>query len=60
MEEGPLTNSEPDFNGNYFLYHLLGAVKVKVVPNGTELMREMQQVAKVVKGRKTYTLYPSG
>lgn len=46
MEEGPLTNSEPDFNGNYLLYHLLGAVKVKVVPNGTELMREMQQELK--------------
>ncbi|OIK10709.1 D-cysteine desulfhydrase [Bacillus sp. MUM 116] len=48
LEEGLLTNSEPDFNGNYFLYHLLGAEKVKVVPNGTDLMKEMQQVSKEV------------
>lgn len=48
LEEGLLTDSEPDFNGNYFLYHLLGAEKVKVVPNGTDLMKEMQQVAKEV------------
>lgn len=48
LEEGLFIDSEPEFNGNYFLYHLLGAEKVKIVPNGTDLMKEMQQVAKEV------------
>jgi D-cysteine desulfhydrase len=56
LEEGLLTDSEPNFNGNYFLYHLLGAEKVKVVPNGTDLMKEMQQAAKQVK-EKGHTPY---
>ncbi|MFH7468173.1 D-cysteine desulfhydrase, partial [Pseudomonas syringae pv. tagetis] len=45
LEEELLSDSDPDFNGNYFLYHLLGAEKVKVVQNGTDLMKEMQKVA---------------
>ncbi|OAS87841.1 MULTISPECIES: D-cysteine desulfhydrase [Metabacillus] len=49
LEEGLTKSSEPDFNGNYFLYHLLGAENIKVVPNGTDLMKEMQQVANEVK-----------
>ncbi|MEH7123156.1 D-cysteine desulfhydrase [Bacillus sp. JJ1773] len=48
LEKGLLIDSEPEFNGNYFLYHLMGAEKVKIVPNGTDLMKEMQQVAKEV------------
>ncbi|MBX9976414.1 D-cysteine desulfhydrase [Cytobacillus firmus] len=61
LEEG-LTNSEPDFNGNYFLYHLLGAEKVKVVPNGTDLMEEMQKIAQVVtdEGHKPYIIPVGG
>ncbi|WP_088070144.1 D-cysteate sulfo-lyase [Gottfriedia luciferensis] len=61
LEEGLLTNSEPDFNGNYFLYHLLGAEKVIVVPNGTDLMKEMEKIAQEVKeeGNKPY-LIPVG
>ncbi|MCV5435047.1 hypothetical protein OFN37_38690, partial [Escherichia coli] len=39
---------KPDFNGNYFLYHLLGAENVIVVPNGADLMEEMHKVAKEV------------
>jgi D-cysteine desulfhydrase len=48
LEEGLITSSEPDFNGNYFLYHLLGTEKVEAVPNGTYLMKEMQKVAEDV------------
>ncbi|MFJ7828391.1 D-cysteine desulfhydrase [Psychrobacillus sp. NPDC096623] len=48
LEKGFLIDSEPTFNGNYFLYHLLGAEKIKIVPNGTDLMKEMQEVAKKV------------
>lgn len=61
LEEGQ-TNSEPDFNGNYFLYHLLGAEKVKVVPNGTDLMKEMQKAAKEVadEGHKPYIIPVGG
>ncbi|MBO9129374.1 D-cysteine desulfhydrase [Bacillus sp. 165] len=46
LEEGLSKSSKPDFNGNYFLYHLLGAEHIKIVPNGTNLMEEMQKAAK--------------
>lgn len=62
LEEGLSKNAEPDFNGNYFLYHLLGAEGIKVVPNGTDLMKEMQQVAQDVKekGHKPYIIPVGG
>ena len=47
LEEG-LEPEKPDFNGNYFLYHLLGAENVIVVRNGADLMEEMHKVAKEV------------
>lgn len=56
LEKELLIDSEPTFNGNYFLYHLLGAQKVKIVPNGTDLMKEMQQVAKEL-SEEGYTPY---
>ena len=46
LEEGLEPEEKPDFNGNYFLYHLLGAENVIVVPNGADLMEEMHKVAK--------------
>lgn len=56
LEEGLEPEEKPDFNGNYFLYHLLGAENVIVVPNGADLMEEMQKVAKEV-GEKGSTPY---
>ncbi|MDM5155392.1 D-cysteine desulfhydrase [Bacillus sp. DX1.1] len=62
LEEGLEEDSKPDFNGNYFLYHLLGAENIKVVPNGTDLMDEMQKVAKEVteKGNQPYIIPVGG
>jgi D-cysteine desulfhydrase len=48
LEEGLEKNTKPDYNGNYFLYHLLGAENIKIVPNGADLMKEMEEVAKEV------------
>ncbi|KFN03167.1 D-cysteine desulfhydrase [Bacillus clarus] len=62
LEEGLEPEEKPDFNGNYFLYHLLGAENVIVVSNGTELMDEMQKVAKEVseKGNTPYVIPVGG
>ena len=46
LEEGLEPEEKRDFNGNYFLYHLLGAENVIVVRNGADLMEEMHKVAK--------------
>ena len=48
-------------SGNIFLYHLLGAEKIKVVPAGTNLMDEMKKEAAELQsaGRKAY-LIPVG
>ncbi len=47
--------------GNVFLYHMLGAENIKVVPWGSDLMAEMEQAADKVKeeGRKPY-IVPMG
>ena len=55
LEEGLEPEEKRDFNGNYFLYHLLGAENVIVVPNGADLMEEMHKVAKEV-SEKEYTI----
>ncbi|KQU13026.1 cytochrome C biogenesis protein CcmE [Bacillus sp. Leaf13] len=62
LEEGLSESSEPDFNGNYFLYHLLGAEEIKIVPNGADLMQEMQKVANEVteKGNRPYIIPVGG
>ncbi|GAA0317152.1 D-cysteine desulfhydrase [Bacillus carboniphilus] len=54
--------AEPDFNGNYFLYHLMGAENIKVVPNGTDLIAEMEKVAEQVKaeGHSPYVVPVGG
>jgi D-cysteine desulfhydrase len=61
LEEGIEESTEPDYNGNYFLYHLLGAENIKIVPNGADMMNEMEEVAREVseKGHSPY-LIPVG
>lgn len=63
LEENLIKSAEePDFNGNYFLYHILGAENIKVVSNGTDLMEEMQHISKEVEanGRKPYIIPVGG
>ncbi|SEN49934.1 D-cysteine desulfhydrase [Mesobacillus persicus] len=62
LEEGVTPNMDPDFNGNYFLYHLLGAAEIKVVPHGTDLNKEMLKIAERVKeaGHRPYTIPVGG
>lgn len=62
LEEGLEPEEKRDFNGNYFLYHLLGAENVIVVPNGADLMEEMHKVAKEVseKGNTPYVIPVGG
>ncbi|WP_226670449.1 D-cysteine desulfhydrase [Metabacillus litoralis] len=63
LEENLVKNSDkPERNGNYFLYHILGAENIKVVSNGTDLMKEMQQIAQEVEanGRKPYIIPVGG
>lgn len=57
LTEGHAMHSKANFNGNYFLYHLLGA-EVKIVPNGTDMNSEMQKIAKMVieEGHKPYII----
>ena len=54
LEEGLEREEKRDFNGNYFLYHLLGAENVIVVPNGADLMEEMHKVAKEVSEKEIH------
>ncbi len=61
-----LEESGPDgFNtktgGNYFLFHLLGAEQIYTVPNGSDLLQAMKQVAAELEaqGRKAYII-PGG
>lgn len=46
----------PQAGGNNFLFKLLGVEKIKVVPGGSDMMEEMQQVADGVasEGRRAY------
>ncbi|MGM0901345.1 D-cysteine desulfhydrase [Mesobacillus maritimus] len=62
LEEGVTPNMDPDFNGNYFLYHLLGAEEIKIVPHGTDLNKEMQKIAAQLKeeGRQPYMIPVGG
>ncbi|WP_071396497.1 D-cysteate sulfo-lyase [Bacillus tuaregi] len=62
LEDGEEESTEPDFNGNYFLYHLLGAEKIKIVPNGTDLNKEMELMAEELakEGRQSYMIPVGG
>jgi D-cysteine desulfhydrase len=61
LEERVAGSYNPEAGGNNFLYRLLGVEKVKVVPGGSDMATEMQQVADEVaaEGRKAYII-PGG
>ncbi|MBZ4688209.1 MAG: pyridoxal phosphate-dependent enzyme D-cysteine desulfhydrase family [Clostridiales bacterium] len=61
LEERVPNSYNPEASGNNFLYKLLGVEKIKVVPGGADLMKEMQEVADEVaaEGRKAYII-PGG
>ena len=61
LEERVADSYNPEAGGNNFLFQLLGVEKIKVVPGGSDMMHEMQQVADEVTsaGRKAYVI-PGG
>ncbi len=61
LEERVAGSYDPKAGGNNFLFKLLGVEKFKVVPGGSDMMREMQQVADEVasEGRRAYVI-PGG
>jgi len=61
LEERVPNSYKADASGNNFLYRLLGVEAVKVVPGGSDLMKEMGKVAEEVTaaGRKPYVI-PGG
>jgi D-cysteine desulfhydrase len=61
LEERVAGTYRPDAGGNNFLYQLMGAEKIKVVPGGSDMMKEMQAEAEEVSagGRKPYII-PGG
>ena len=61
LEERVKNSYKPDASGNNFLYRLLGVEKIKVVPGGSDMMREMEIVSAEVaaEGRRAYII-PGG
>lgn len=61
LEERVPGSYKPEAGGNNFLFRLLGVEKTKVVPGGSDMMKEMQAVAQEVaaEGRKAYVI-PGG
>ncbi|MBW1971881.1 MAG: D-cysteine desulfhydrase [Deltaproteobacteria bacterium] len=61
LEERVPNSYNPKASGNNFLYHLMGVEKIKVVPGGSDMMKEMEKVADEVasEGRKAYII-PGG
>jgi D-cysteine desulfhydrase len=61
LEERIPNSYNPDSSGNNFLFNLLGVEKIKVVPGGSDMMKEMQSIADELEneGRKTYII-PGG
>jgi len=61
LEERVAGSYNPQAGGNNFLYRLLGVEKVKVVPGGSDMAAEMQQVADelATEGRNAYII-PGG
>jgi D-cysteine desulfhydrase len=61
LEERVANSYNPEASGNNFLYRLLGVEKIKVVPGGSDMMKEMEAVAEEVaaEGRKAYII-PGG
>jgi D-cysteine desulfhydrase len=61
LEERVPGSYSPEASGNNFLFNLLGVEKPKVVPGGSDMMKEMQDVADELasEGRKAYVI-PGG
>ena len=61
LEERVADSYNPQASGNNFLFKLLGVEKIKVVPGGSDMMQEMQQVADEIEseGRRPYII-PGG
>jgi D-cysteine desulfhydrase len=61
LEERVPNSYKPDASGNNFLFRLLGVENIKVVPGGSDMMKEMSMVADQVAaaGRKAYVI-PGG
>jgi D-cysteine desulfhydrase len=61
LEERVPNTYDPKASGNNFLYRLLGAETIKVVPAGADMNKEMQRAAEEVThaGRKAYII-PGG
>jgi D-cysteine desulfhydrase len=61
LEERVPGSYKPEASGNNFLYQLMGVEKIRVVPGGSNMMKEMNDEAQAVagKGRKAYVI-PGG
>jgi D-cysteine desulfhydrase len=61
LEERVTGSYKPDAGGNNFLFQLLGAERITVVPGGSDMMAAMQAVAAELagEGRKAYVI-PGG
>jgi D-cysteine desulfhydrase len=61
LEERVPDSYNPEAGGNNFLFRLLGVEKIKVVPGGSDMIKEMQGVADEVsaEGRRAYVI-PGG
>ena len=61
LEERVAGSYKPDAGGNNFLFRLLGVEKIKVVPGGSDMIKEMQDVADELadEGRQAYVI-PGG
>lgn len=61
LEERVEGSYDPSASGNNFLFHLLGVEDVRVVPGGSDLMAQMEEMAEEVasKGRRAYII-PGG
>jgi len=62
LEERVKGTYDPNANGNNFLYKLLGAKSLCVIPNGSNIMGEMEKLAEQLcsKGKKPYIITGGG
>ncbi|MBB5175123.1 D-cysteine desulfhydrase [Texcoconibacillus texcoconensis] len=62
LEENEVQQYETETNGNYLLYQLLGTESIKIVPNGTDVSKEMEKLAKAESeaGRLPYVIPVGG
>ena len=61
LEERVPKSYRADAGGNNLLFHLMGAEEIKVVPGGSDMMAEMEEVAEglVAEGKRPYVI-PGG